>query len=162
MNVSRPDRPTDPGWLAYWLASWMLKTGAGPWTLTRETQAMATSSLPAQTRSVHEWDKLLPVRNQTMVVLEWCKSRSSPCVSISPRVSASILPLLNLTAALGGDAHLMTDGPVSQSSQRCAWEPLDDWWSVCHLLVLMKQLINWTLALISTSLQESTTNRQTN
>lgn len=31
-------------------------------------------------------------------------------------LSVSSLPLLNLTAALGGDAHLKSDGPFSQSS----------------------------------------------
>lgn len=73
---------------------------------------------------------------------------------LSSLVSASILPLLNLTAALGGDAQEMTGGPFSQSSQRGAWQPFYDWWPVCRLLIWTKQLINLTSALLTDPVAE--------
>lgn len=91
-----------------------------------------------------------------MFVDERCEPRSSPCAPLTPLVSASILPLFNLTAALGGDAQEMTDGPFSQSSQRCAWQPFYDWWPVCRLLIWTKQLINLTSALLTDPVAEKT------
>lgn len=73
---------------------------------------------------------------------------------LSPLVSASSLPLLNLTAALGGDAQEVTGGPFSQSSQRGAWQPICDWWPVYRLLIWTKQLINLTSALLTDPVAE--------